>query len=221
PLVCCPELRCQCKSESELLGICPYVNLTCEVGFERTRTNPEEECCPVYECVCVACAVDNITYPVGSSWVASFDSCLVQECSQTSPDCPHVVTRDKYNCDPINETVCEESGGFLIPNISTNGCCSTCKTCSPSDKSDIVNMIDYRPGVNCSAPTEVNIPVCDGACFTTSAYDVQSGNFTSVCRCCSVSSYITQSLQLNCTDNTSAVMDFNYATGCKCDITQC
>uniref|UniRef100_H2YF73 CTCK domain-containing protein n=1 Tax=Ciona savignyi TaxID=51511 RepID=H2YF73_CIOSA len=218
---CCPELKCICKSEVELLGLCPQINTTCDVGYERIRSNPLDECCPNYECVCVACAVDNITYPVGSSWVASYDPCIAQECQQTPPDCPHVVARDKYECPPVDEEACTKNGGFLVANSSTSGCCSSCKTCSPSDKYEEVVLTEYRPGVNCSSVIDVNIPVCDGACFTLTEYDLGVGNFTSSCQCCSVAAFIQQPLQLSCTDNGTANITFNYVTDCTCDVTKC
>ncbi|XP_076818448.1 uncharacterized protein LOC143464528 [Clavelina lepadiformis] len=218
---CCPQYECKCKPAQELSAVCKFANFTCDVGFKRVRNNSETECCPTYTCKCESCVMDNIPYPIGSSWIDPVDHCVVRECIQIGIACPIFNSRKKYECETVNATKCLAEGGQLIPNKTTGGCCNTCKSCALTDHFDFIGITNHRPGVNCSLAIPINLPYCDGACSTSSEYNIQSGTFDSICRCCQVVKSQKITYGCFCTDGSFARLEIDHATECACQETEC
>nr|CAB3264414.1 neurogenic locus notch homolog protein 1-like [Phallusia mammillata] len=219
---CCPVYECQCKPANILYHECAFINFTCPVGFKRTRNNSLDECCPTYSCLCETCALNDIAYPVGSSWIDDEDHCQIKECVIVGINCPFVNTTTKYQCDFVNETECVASGGQLIPTTSTDGCCETCKACAPTDHFEILTIVHpTTPGVNCTSAEKINVPICDGACTTTSEYNVNTAAYDSVCRCCQATNHDTRSVELQCTDTTTHTLIYDFVNDCACHQTEC
>jgi len=168
-----------CPEAVEVNTPCPPEdNTTCGDGYQWTQVNVTD-CCPVYECVCIACFYNNQTYSPGTGFTDE-DTCTQITCTHKRQDdgCFAIETEAPVCVDDTGlHTFTLEVGGSIRPNSCKNITCvqhENCThelvedvvTCPPYDSSTDDDCYDYENQTLIENPLQDCCPKTNKVCKT-------------------------------------------------------